>query len=114
MRNKDTHRTQFTGGHLVLLKILDKLGISCDSEVEFDPYRVDIYLNRYHLAIEYDGAHNMKSYDRRRDEYLMNTFSLPVLRIKEWNSKDEIKSRILKFIGDNGKSVNSRKDSIWR
>lgn len=114
MRNKDTHRTQFTGGHLYILKMLKELGISHSSEKEFSPYRVDVYLDRYHVAIEYDGAQHFRKQDLKRDERLMDMYSLPVLRMSEWRSKSELKDTILRFVSKWQESSERRKEALWQ
>jgi len=109
MRNKDTDRKEYTGGQLALNEMLVDLGFSTEMEVPFDPFRVDIYLHKEHVAIEYDGAHHMRKGDRRRDEYLLEHFKLPVLRLTRASPKETVKAEMISFISEWVESAAGRK-----
>jgi len=49
---------------------------------KFGRYEVDAYLPKYHLAFEADGErwHQNKDRDIKRDAFLLENFSLPVIR----------------------------------
>ena len=113
MRGKDTPRSEFTGGQLVLAKMIEELGFSVDMEVPFPPYRLDLYLLAQHLAIEFDGAHSFRNRDRKRDDYLMEHYSLPVLRIVDLTPKEEVQRKILHFVGQWTNSAKERKEILW-
>jgi very-short-patch-repair endonuclease len=50
-------------------------------ELDFPPYRVDLYLPDYHMAVEIDGPlHNIRQ-DEKRDNDLFNEYKLLVFRI---------------------------------
>ena len=56
-------------------------------EQSFGRYTVDVYLPDYHLALEADGEYwhrETKEYDEQRDAYLMEKFSLPVVRFTQY------------------------------
>lgn len=73
---------ELSGPHRKLVDILQKSYYTVRSEVQFGPYTVDIYLPEHHVAIEVDGPHHGKKREAHRDSYLMEKWSLPVLRVK--------------------------------
>ena len=98
MRGKDTVRTEHTTGQLSISKILFEMGVSHNLEESFPPYHADIFVPKFRVAIEYDGpSHTFKKRDRARDEYLLGEYALPVLRLKEFGPKEDIKLEILEF-----------------
>lgn len=55
---------------------------------QFGRFQVDVYVPKLHIAFEADGYHWHSSHeavekDRLRDAYLMEEFSLPVIRVTE-------------------------------
>lgn len=114
MRGEDSVRTEYTGGQLALSKILTGMHFQHDLEESYPPFSVDIYLRVYHLAIEFDGpSHTSKRKDRERDEYLMNSYNLPVLRFKEVIPERDVKLRILAFVRKWSETVDERKSVLW-
>lgn len=94
--------------------ILDKMDISYESEQEFPPYAVDIYLPEWHVAIEVDGPFHTKSKDLVRDKYLEKFYKLPVRRLNStrWQQKGKIKQLITQFIELHCEDVATRKE-VW-
>ena len=68
--------------HIRLVEILQASYYVVNSEVDFGPFKVDIYLPEHHLAIEVDGPHHGPKRDAKRDDYLREEFFLPTLHIK--------------------------------
>lgn len=104
-----------SGAHRKVEEIVKDMGLSFMSEQHFSPYTVDIYLPEWHIAVEIDGPLHVQSKDEKKDEYLLQEFALPVLRI---NTKrafriESIEDRILEFIDLNCENVDVRKEK-WR
>lgn len=97
MRGADTIRTEYTAGQMMISSYVKELGFLPDLEVEFPPYRVDIYIMSIHAAVEYDGNHTFKSRDKKRDAFLLERYSLPVLRLTEFKPKDDVKNKLIEF-----------------
>ena len=112
MRGKDTHRTEYTGGQLNLAEIIIDMGFSTDLEREFPPYCVDIFIEELWAAVEFDGAHSMKKRDRKRDEYLVVKYNLPVLRMTKTSPKEEVKKKLLEFFKECADSAKARKQGV--
>jgi len=108
MRGKDNHRTAYTGGQMALKSYIEELGFHADLEVEFKPFIVDIYVAEAHAAIEYDGAHSFKSRDEKRDLYLMENYTLPILRITNCSPKKAVKGEISDFLFESLKTKERR------
>lgn len=70
-----------TEGHLALTRLLEDLGYVVEEEREFSPYSVDCYVERLHVAFEFDGPHHSKRRDEKRDDRLMAWYALPVIRV---------------------------------
>lgn len=68
--------------HRTVIKLLEAWGINLMEEVEFPPYRVDIYIPALHAAVEVDGPQHGAKRDRIRDQKLFAQYNLPVLHIK--------------------------------
>ena len=82
----------------ILAEFLYDCGYEFVREQRFGRYRVDFYLPEYHLAFEADGefwhGHNERfrpGYYQQRDGYLLEQFSLPVVRLTD----REIQERLL-------------------
>ena len=78
---KDDQLTELTAPHKTVLRVLEQRGLEVWWETEFPPYRVDLYLPRYHAAIEVDGPHHVKEKDDERDGELLEYYRLPVYHI---------------------------------
>ena len=77
----DDQLTYMTGAHLAVIKALEKNGLGVMEEIEFPPYRVDVYLPKYHAAVEVDGPMHSERADRRRDRELYAAYSLHVFHV---------------------------------
>lgn len=90
---------------------LDEIGISYFSEHSLWPYKVDIYIPEWHLAIEVDGPFHSQSKDKIRDNFLYVMYGLIILRLnmKIWHSKRSIKDRVIAFIEHNADTAEDRK-----
>jgi hypothetical protein len=69
---------EMTKFHQRVIEWLAEKGLRYMEEVNFPPYRVDIYLPDYHVAVEADGMHGA---DLRRDARLGEVYSLPVSHV---------------------------------
>lgn len=89
---------------------LRKCGLDFESERSFPPYRVDIYLPEWHIAVEIDGPWHSRSSDAKRDAYLLETYGLPILR---YGYKDMYVNRftdaVVAFIERHSEDVQERK-----
>ncbi len=73
--------TKLTLPHREVIRYLQLRGLEIQREVKFDPYTVDIYLPKYHAAIEVDGPQHVENKDNDRDSNLLGIYYLPVLHI---------------------------------
>ena len=73
-----------TKAHIMLQSAIHAAGFSCATEVYFQPYTVDCYIEEAHLALEVDGKpwHDARI-DAIRDAYLLETYNLHVIRFPE-------------------------------
>lgn len=103
--------TERTGYHRKVESWLERAGINFESEYDsFPPYSLDIYLPEWHLAIEVDGPYHLQKADRRRDEFLWDTYGIPTLRMKLKSiRKNAVLARVKKFIEEYAGSVEERK-----
>jgi very-short-patch-repair endonuclease len=67
--------------HVAVIKWLEQHGIEVMEEVDFPPYRVDIYVQLWHAAIEVDGPYHSTRADIRRDEELARVYRLEVFHV---------------------------------
>ena len=74
--------TVISDAHSRVIKLLEARGLCLQEEIDFPPFRVDIYLPDYHACIEVDGPHHGTRADNIRDETLLREYSLPTLRIR--------------------------------
>ncbi len=87
MRDREETVTVLTDAHLLVVKILERRGLGLMEEVEFPPYRADIYLPAYHALVEIDGAqHNVRA-DRKRDRELNAEYSLYVFHVSAHDTR---------------------------
>ena len=68
--------------HRSVVRLLNAWGVELMIEIDFPPYRVDVYLPALHAAIEVDGPQHSAKRDKMRDQKLFSQYSLPVFRIK--------------------------------
>lgn len=94
--------------------ILNDMDISFTPEQEFPPYKVDIYITEFHVALEIDGPFHTKAKDKTRDRYLEKFYALPVKRMNStrWQQKGRIKDNIIKFIEEHADTATERK-AVW-
>ena len=83
----DDPLTYMTDVHVAVIKALEKRGIGLMEEIEFPPYRVDIYLPKYHAVVEVDGPTHSEMADRRRDRELFAGYSLYVFHIDSTDAR---------------------------
>ena len=81
MRDQEETVTILTDAHQAVIKELERHGVLLKEEEDFPPYRVDIYVPGYHVAIEIDGAQHSAKADIERDEELNTKYYLPVFHI---------------------------------
>jgi len=99
MRGSENTRTEYTAGQLAISKILFEIGVPHNLEENFPPYRVDIFVPKFWVAVEYDGpSHTFKKKDAKRDDFLMQTYCLPVLRLNKFSPKEDVKLDIMEFL----------------
>ena len=74
-----------TKGQMKLYNLIQRMGFHVEPEKHFAPYTVDIYLQEFHVAVEYDGTkwHSFTKRDKKRDDLLMKKYYLPICRITE-------------------------------
>ena len=96
--------------HRRVEKILDKMSISYESEVEFKPFSVDIYLGEFHAGLEIDGPQHSAAKDATRDARLLEQYFLPIMHIpSEGLSVEDIKKSVITFIELIGPTAETRK-----
>ena len=81
MRDREETVTVLTDAHLAVRRELERHGMGLMEEVEFPPYRADIYLPAYHVLVEVDGAQHSERADRKRDRELNAENSLYVFHV---------------------------------
>ena len=113
MRNKDSQRTAFTNGQLALRDILEELGFITELEIEFSPYTLDIFCRNNWIACEFDGPTHWKKKDKKRDDYMLNKYGIPTLRIKSLAPKEKVKQEIIDFMWEWNDSMKERKAKMW-
>ncbi len=83
--------------------------IGAMEEVEFPPYRVDIYLPDYHVGVEVDGPRHSPLQTKKRDEYLMKLYRLPIHHVRLYANLDEVLADVQAFLNVQADS----KDERW-
>ena len=87
MRDREETVTILTDAHLAVIRELERHGLGLMEEVEFPPYRGDIYLPAYHALVEVDGAQHSERADRKRDRELNVEYSLYVFHVAASDAK---------------------------
>ena len=72
----------FSDAHREAVRILESWGYELLVEIEFPPYRADIYLPDIHAVVEVDGPHHSRKGNRRRDWALVEGYCLPTFRLR--------------------------------
>lgn len=83
----DVPLTELTEPHKEVLRYLQCRGLAVWHEVSFPPYFVDLYLPRYHAAVEVNGPLHVREKDDERDEELLAIYRLPVHHIVTEDAK---------------------------
>lgn len=78
--------TKLTKPHKEVIRQLQLRGLEVSREAIFDPYTVDIYLPRYHAAVEVDGPTHVVEDDEERDKVLWELYYLYTFRIPTDNA----------------------------
>src|SRR3990167_4937456 len=84
---RDDQLTELTEPHKAVLRYLQQRGLEVWWETEFPPYRVDLYLQKYHAAVEVDGPQHVDEKDEERDRELLEHYRLPVYHISSGEAK---------------------------
>lgn len=92
--------TTFSDAHREMVRVLENMGHELLVEIEFPPYRVDIYLPDIHAVVEVDGPNHSRKGNRRRDWALVERYCLPTFRLKAGQVKSSArwKSGFLAFV----------------
>ena len=111
---QDDTNTYLTDFHRALTTWLESYGIELQDEVDFPPYRVDIYLSKYHLALEADGPDHHAKATLERDEELLARYHLPVMHVTEelFKNKRLLTSRLLGFMVECQKTAVERYEKV--
>lgn len=68
--------------HKKVMNNLENYGVELMEEVDFPPYRADIYVPAAHAIVEVDGPQHKDRRDQLRDANLSNLYFLHVIRVK--------------------------------
>lgn len=85
------------------------MNINFESEVEFHPYRVDIYFPEWHFVVEVDGPQHSYKKDLIRDQTLEIAYQLRVLHIPTGKPKQQIVDLITEAAENWAESAEDRK-----
>lgn len=88
----DSYRSK---AHRHVEDILYEMNINFESEVDFKPFRVDLYLPEWHFAIEVDGPQHSRKKDEVRDNTLLIAYRLPTVHINTGTKKQDVKDTIV-------------------
>lgn len=107
-----TDNSERSNEHRKVERWLAQMGLAFESEVAFEPYRVDIYLPEWHLAIEVDGPYHHQKHDKARDGYLRDNYGLEILQANFRElGREHSKDVIRKFIVQGAATEEDRR---WR
>ena len=73
--------TVISDAHSRVIKLLEARGLCLQEEIDFPPFRIDLYLPDYHVCIEVDGPYHSERANRLRDRELENVYHMPTFRI---------------------------------
>lgn len=76
-----TDNTVISDAHFRVIKLLETRGLCLQEEIDFPPFRVDIYLPDYHVCVEVDGPHHSERANRLRDRELESVYHMPTFRV---------------------------------
>lgn len=94
------------------MKVLEQKGYELMEEVEFPPYRVDIYLPEYHVAIEVDGPQHSEKEMKKRDERLYEDYNLIIYHVPVGIPNSLWLPKITKWLDQDIDTANLRWDEI--
>lgn len=79
----DQHDGTRSRAHRFVEQLLTEMRISYMSECEeFAPFRLDLYLPEWHMAIEIDGPSHTQSRDQFRDQRMFERYSVKTYRMR--------------------------------
>ncbi len=96
---------QNTPNQLRVKSWIEDIGIGVTLEEDFGKYVVDIYIPDLLLGVEIDGPYHLKKKDRLRDEYLMDSFGIDILRIPDKDIKVSYRDEFTNIIMDRVKEM---------
>ncbi len=107
----DDELTYMTDAHVAVIRAMDSRGLRLLYEIDFPPYRVDVYLPDFHAAVEVDGPKHSEVADYKRDRELDKTYRLRVFRIPagDVNRPHRWMSKLIEFLG----FMRDSKDERW-
>ena len=85
--------TYMTDAHKAVIARLEKWGLGVMEEIDFPPFRADIYLPDFHAVVEVDGPRHAESADRRRDRELGRAYGLYVFHVAAEDARSPAKWR---------------------
>ena len=94
---------RITQCHKRLHKILKGMGFQVVDNYEADQYRIDCFVTELNKGFEADGkGYHWKNRDAKRDEYILNKFGIPIMRIPEallnGRSDERVRELIREFV----------------
>ena len=96
LRKKDTPH------ELMVLEWVRSTGLRANSQEDFPPYVVDVYIPDMKLGIEIDGPLHLSRRDRKRDQELKNNYGVDIwrlpLKILKVSYKDEFISELMEKV----------------
>lgn len=100
--------------HAKVMKWVENQGIGVQEEVDFPPYRVDIYLPDFHAAVEVDGPQHAEKRDARRDNLLGRQYQLVVFHIpiELFNNKKQLTEEFIMFTAAAAYSAEERIEKV--
>jgi hypothetical protein len=103
--------TVLTDAHRRVVRWLENRGWNLLEEVDFPPYRADIFLPDLHAIIEIDGPQHSAKENAKRDEYIWETYSAPTFRVAHDTNPREWSPSFLKFVSDYADDAEERWDA---
>ncbi len=81
--------------HEQVIGWISAMGLEYMEEYPVGPYSLDVWLPEMQLGVELDGPDHSKQRDRRRDDVLLTSWDIMVVRFKVGTPKDEVLEGIL-------------------
>ena len=96
LRKKDTPH------ELMVLEWVRSTGLGANSQEDFPPYVVDVYIPDMKLGIEIDGPLHLSRKDKKRDQELKNNYGVDIwrlpLKILKVSYKEEFISELMEKV----------------